>query len=61
MEVSTAHADVPGVLAVGADERTRQIAEQERLQKLEMRQQDDVVAASRAPEQAAGQFVDEMV
>ena len=61
MDISTAQADVFGALAVGTDERTRQIAEQERLQNLEMRQQDEVVAASRSPEQSVGQFVDEVV
>ncbi|SDB51246.1 hypothetical protein SAMN05660653_02523 [Desulfonatronum thiosulfatophilum] len=61
MDVSTAQADLSSVLAVRADEGTRQIAEQERLRNIEMRQQDDVVTASRSPEQATGQFVDEVV
>ena len=61
MEVSIVQAGVSGVPVGGTDDGIRQIAEQERLRNLELRQRDDVVAASRAPEQATGQFVDEVV
>jgi hypothetical protein len=42
-------------------ERTREIAEQERLRKQQEEQQAKAEAASRAPEQAAGRVVNDMV
>lgn len=42
-------------------ERTREIAEQERLRQIELEQQAQVEMRARSPEQSAGQFVDQVV
>lgn len=42
-------------------ERTREIAEQERLRRIEQEQREQVEMRARSPEQSAGQFVDHVV
>ncbi len=61
MDVAAAQANLSSALIVSDTDRAREIAEQERFRQLEMQQQTDAVTASRAPEQAAGQIVDEIV
>lgn len=42
-------------------ERSREIADQERLRKQQQEQQDKAEAAARSPEQAAGRVINDMV
>jgi hypothetical protein len=61
MDVSSAQAQVAVAKIEAEREWSREIAAQERLQQQDIRRQEELAAASRAPEQAAGQIVDEAV
>ncbi|PTN38746.1 hypothetical protein [Desulfonatronum sp. SC1] len=61
MDVSSAQAQVAAAKIEAERERGREIAEQERLQQQDIRRQEELAEASRSPEQAAGQIVNEAV
>lgn len=61
MDVSSAQAQLDAARIEAERERGREVAEQERLQRQDIRRQEELAAASRAPEQAAGQIVSEAV
>lgn len=61
MDVSSAQAQVDAARIEAERERSREVAEQERLRQMDIRRQEEVAQASRAPEHAAGQIVDEAV
>ena len=61
MDVSSAQAQLDAARVEAERERSREVAEQERLQRQDIRRQEEVAQASRSPEQAAGQIVDEAV
>ena len=61
MDVTSAQDQLATAKIDAERERSREIAEQERLQQQDIRRQEEVTQAFRAPEQAAGQIVDEAV
>ncbi len=61
MDVTSAQDQLATAKIDAERERSREILEQERLQQQNLRRQEELAAASRAPEQAAARIIDEAV
>ncbi|TVQ99582.1 MAG: hypothetical protein EA399_06810 [Desulfovibrionales bacterium] len=61
MDISAAQAKLDAARIDANRDRSSEIAEEQRQRQQDLRRQEEVAEASRAPEKAAGQIVDEAV